>query len=423
MTPSTPNPELTQTCVRCGAIVPLGTSMCENCNPLGLKQPAPSQAHGTVFLAIIGAVIFLAVLGRVAIAGIGPFKGAIGNVVAAPPGLAVTLTVTNLGTTSGSSTCRVFDPDVPGIGPEIGVHHQPAHRGRRDHLVLEAGGRPRFGRPAARGGVHRPVTDGRFGPELGLARDLADRAGTLLVERFGRVESIRHKSPKDVVTEVDHLSEELILAAIREGFPDDAILAEESGGSPGRDERNGRVWVIDPLDGTINYANGIPLFCVSIALVVDGRSTVGVVRDPIRGETFAASADGPATLDGRAIQASVKPLLSDYVLSLALDGSATSERLRAIHAAVRVTRRLGSAALALSYAGCGRFDAYAQTDGLNAWDVAAAGLIAERAGATVTRIDRDGPWLDLDGRAGSFGVVAAPPAHHAELLDLVRQPV
>jgi hypothetical protein len=118
VTPAVPPAELTQTCVRCGATVPLGTSMCENCNPLGLKQPAASQAHGTVLLAIVGAVIFLAVLGRVAIAGIGPFTGSIGNVVAAPPGLAVTLTVKNLGTSAGSSTCRVFDPAVPGIGPE-----------------------------------------------------------------------------------------------------------------------------------------------------------------------------------------------------------------------------------------------------------------------------------------------------------------
>ncbi len=116
--PSNPPAELTQACIRCGATVPLGTSMCENCNPLGLKQPSASQAHGTVLLAIVGAVLFLAVLGRVAISGIGPFRGSIGNVVAAPPGLAVTLTVTNLGTSSGSSTCRVFDPVVRGIGPE-----------------------------------------------------------------------------------------------------------------------------------------------------------------------------------------------------------------------------------------------------------------------------------------------------------------
>lgn len=92
--------------------------MCEACNPLGLKQPAPSQAHGTAFLAIVGAVLGLAVLGRLALAGIGPFKGEIGNIVASPPGLALTLTVTNLGTSAGSTTCRVYDPSTPGIGPE-----------------------------------------------------------------------------------------------------------------------------------------------------------------------------------------------------------------------------------------------------------------------------------------------------------------
>lgn len=120
MTPTTPHAatELTQGCVRCGATVPLGTAMCESCNPLGLKEPAPSQAHGTVLLAIFGAVIALALLGRLALAGIGPFKGEIGNIVAVPPGLALTLTVTNQGSSAGSTTCRIYDPSTPGIGPE-----------------------------------------------------------------------------------------------------------------------------------------------------------------------------------------------------------------------------------------------------------------------------------------------------------------
>ena len=120
MTPTTPPAatELTQGCVRCGATVPLGTAMCESCNPLGLKEPAPSQAHGTVLLAIFGAVIALALLGRLALAGIGPFKGEIGNIVAVPPGLALTLTVTNQGSSAGSTTCRIYDPSTPGIGPE-----------------------------------------------------------------------------------------------------------------------------------------------------------------------------------------------------------------------------------------------------------------------------------------------------------------
>ena len=118
MTPATPTAELTQHCVRCGATVPLGTAMCEHCNPLGLKQPAASQAHGTVLLAVAGAIVGLALLGRLALGGIGPFRGQIAGVLSVPPALAITLTVTNLGTSPGSATCRVYDPTDPGIGPD-----------------------------------------------------------------------------------------------------------------------------------------------------------------------------------------------------------------------------------------------------------------------------------------------------------------
>ncbi|MEA2537726.1 MAG: monophosphatase [Chloroflexota bacterium] len=260
------------------------------------------------------------------------------------------------------------------------------------------------------------MTGGRFAGELALAAEVADRAGALLIERLGRAGTVRHKSPKDIVTEVDNLSEELILAAIRAVHPDDSTLAEESGlAGPA----NGRTWVIDPLDGTINYANGIPFFCVSIGLVVDGVPSVGVVRDPIRAETYAATVDGPATLDGRPIRVSAKELVSDLVISLTIDGERLSERLGAIRQAIRVTRRLGSSALALAYVGNGRFDAFAQTHALSAWDVAAAGLIAERAGAMVTDVT-GGPWFDLARPTQRFSIVAAPPAHHDRLLALVR---
>jgi len=100
--------------------------MCESCNPLGLKQPAPSQAHGTVLLAVIVGVIGLAILGRLALNGIGPFRGQVGNIVAVPQGLAVTLTVTNLGSTSGSTTCRIYDPSSAGIGPDAAYIVSPA---------------------------------------------------------------------------------------------------------------------------------------------------------------------------------------------------------------------------------------------------------------------------------------------------------
>lgn len=269
--------------------------------------------------------------------------------------------------------------------------------------------------------------------ELAFSLEIAARAGRLLMERYEQVEQVDYKSARDVVTEVDHLSEALILEAIRRAWPGDGILAEESGehagtaaagaagGAAPSSLGRGRTWVVDPLDGTINYANGIPVFCVSVALVVDGRPAVGVVHDPTRLETFSAAAGGPARLDGRPITASDKERLSDFVVSLALGGRSVAMRARNVRKAIRVPRSMGSAALALAYVANGRFDAFVQQGGLSAWDVAAAGLIADRAGATVTDL-RGGPWFDLARPPRSIGVLAAPRAHHRALLDLVRQP-
>jgi myo-inositol-1(or 4)-monophosphatase len=262
----------------------------------------------------------------------------------------------------------------------------------------------------------------RFAPELAFALEIARQAGALLAERYERVERIDFKSARDVVTEVDHLSEALILDAIRARFPEDGILAEESGehravdGSPPTDGR-GRTWIVDPVDGTINYANGIPFFCVSVALVADGRPAVGVILDPSRDEAFAATADGPATLDGEVVEASDKDRLADFVISLSLGGRGSATRIRAMRKAIRIPRSMGSAALALAYVANGRFDAFVQQGGLSVWDIAAAGLIAERGGARVTSL-AGGPWFELAGSPSSIGVVAAPPAHHAALLEL-----
>jgi myo-inositol-1(or 4)-monophosphatase len=260
--------------------------------------------------------------------------------------------------------------------------------------------------------------------DLAFTTALAIRAGELLTAHFEKVEQIDFKSAKDVVTEVDHLSEALIIEAIRAVHPGDGIIAEESGehvaaAGDAPTAGVGRAWVIDPLDGTINYANGIPFFCVAIALVDGGRPAVGVIHDPIRGETFAATDDGPATLDGRPIQASTKDRLTDYVVSMALSGRALIGRSRAVRKAVRVPRAMGSAALSLAYVGNGRFDAFVQQGGLSSWDVAAAGLIAERGGAQLTDLD-GGPWFDLARPTRTIGVLAAPALHHAELLRLVK---
>ena len=260
--------------------------------------------------------------------------------------------------------------------------------------------------------------------ELAFSLELAERAGRLLMELYEQLQRIDYKSARDVVTEADHLSEALIVKAVRARYPADAILAEETGehravAGEAPTSGRGRVWIVDPLDGTVNYANGIPVFCVSIGLVIDGVPAVGVIVDPTRHESFAAARVGPATLNGRPIAASGKDKLSDFVISMALGGRGATTRSRRVRKAIRISRSMGSAALALAYVANGRFDAFIQQGGLSTWDVAAAGLIAECGGARVTAMD-GGPWFDLARGPRSIGVLAAPSAHHATLLDLVR---
>lgn len=260
-----------------------------------------------------------------------------------------------------------------------------------------------------------------YAEELAFAEEQARLAGQLLVASYERVVRIARKSKKDVVTEVDYASEQLIIDAIRERYPNDAVLAEESGhherrGSGGR--ASDRTWVIDPLDGTVNYANGIPYFCVSIGLASQGRPAVGVVLDPLRDDCYAATADGAATLNGEPIAASDKEALGDFVVSLAIIGRGGIGRERRVGREVRIPRRMGSAALSLAYVGSGRFDAFVQNGGLSLWDVAAAGLIAERGGATVSDL-RGGPWWDPKRRGATVSIVAAPQPHHGGLLALL----
>jgi myo-inositol-1(or 4)-monophosphatase len=263
----------------------------------------------------------------------------------------------------------------------------------------------------------------RWADDLAFATDLARRAGTILLDSYERIERIDYKSKRDVVTDADYASERLVIDAIKARHPGDAILAEESGEHAGvvRDDgsRNGRSWVIDPLDGTVNYANGIPFYCVSIGLVVDDRPAVGVVLDPARDDLYTATADGPACLDGEPIVASTKEALSDYVVSLAVIGRGGLSRERRIAPQIRIHRRMGSAALALAYVANGRFDAFVQNGGLSPWDIAAAGLIAERAGAVVTSIAGDA-WWNPKVTGPRANVVAAPVAQHGALLETLR---
>jgi myo-inositol-1(or 4)-monophosphatase len=258
---------------------------------------------------------------------------------------------------------------------------------------------------------------GSWSVELVAAVAIVEQAGRLVAERYEDSGPVAYKGARDIVTEVDHAAEALVRDGLAARFPDDAFLGEESG----RDATAGpRVWVCDPVDGTINYANGLPFFCVSLALVADGSPVVGVVHDPLRRETFAAAAGRPATLDGREVRISGKARLSDVVMALTVGGSAPARRVARVRREIRVSRTMGSAALALAYVANGRFDAFCQTIGLSTWDIAAAGFIAQQAGAVVTDL-HGGPWFDLDAPGGRMGVLAAPPAHHPRLLALLGE--
>jgi myo-inositol-1(or 4)-monophosphatase len=267
----------------------------------------------------------------------------------------------------------------------------------------------------------------RYDTELSIGIDAARRAGRLQMERYERLERIVHKSEHDVVTEVDEMSEQLIISAIRQVYPYDGFLAEESGeieavppvGEFVVDPSAQRVWIIDPLDGTVNYANGIPVFCVSIGLVIGGRPVLGVIYDPVRDELFSAQAGFGARLDGSPIRHPAKQKLSDCVVSLALPRGGWAQRERKIRKSIRVSRVMGSAALTLAYVGNGRFDAFVQAGGLSLWDICAAGLIAAEGGATVTTLDGK-PWFDIKRASKSIGLVAAAPAHHRTLKELLK---
>lgn len=266
-----------------------------------------------------------------------------------------------------------------------------------------------------------PTTARAWAAELAFAIELAQRAGEILKRSYERIERIDYKSKRDVVTNADFASERLLLDAIGSAYPGDAILAEESGHHEARGGTGGmhrRTWVLDPLDGTVNYANGIPYYCVSIGLVADERPVVGVVYDPARGDCYSADRDGPARLNGGVVRVSTKDTLSDYVVSLAVIGRGGLARERRIAPLIRIHRRMGSAALSLAYVANGRFDAFIQNGGLSPWDVAAAGLIAERAGAVVTDLT-GGPWWNPAIRGPRASVVAAPPAQHGRLLELL----
>lgn len=228
-----------------------------------------------------------------------------------------------------------------------------------------------------------------FAHELAVAEATAREAGALLRGLHGRVRDIHHKGTVDLVTEADRASEALIAERLHAAFPDDSLLAEEGTGRAGRDAP--RLWIVDPLDGTTNFAHGHPVFAVSIAFCRAGIPQAGVVYDPLRDELFSGLRGGSATCNGTPLQVSATARLIDAMLAtgFAYDESERPRNLPYFGRFVMETqavRREGAAALDLCYVAAGRYDGYWER-AIAPWDVAAAGLILELAGGRLTRYD------------------------------------
>lgn len=253
---------------------------------------------------------------------------------------------------------------------------------------------------------------------LNFAIQTAREAGNVLLEKFGRITSITKKGDINLVTEADLASEALIIERIKSYQPRHAILAEESGEAVVIGGDTKWKWIIDPLDGTTNYAHGYPCFCVTIALEHDGEIVVGVTFDPTRNEMFAAEKGGGATLNSKPISVSAETKLSDSLIVTGFpynfrdkpnfERAFTEFLLRS-----RGVRRDGSAAIDMAYVACGRFEGFWE-EGLHPWDVAAGKLLIEEAGGMISYYD------------GSEFSIYSPPicasngGVHEQMLEVLR---
>jgi len=251
---------------------------------------------------------------------------------------------------------------------------------------------------------------------LALAEDAARQAGEDLRRRLSVPHTVKAKGLRDFVTEADVAAERLILERIRQRFPTHGIVSEESAPDPAFG--GGTCWAVDPLDGTSNFARGLPLFSVSVAALEGGRPVVGVIYEPVPGRTFRARRGGGAWLNGTPARVSrVDRLLSAMVC---LDwGRAQEDRLKVLARVQRlgpevgVFRTLGSAALGLAYVAVGWLDAYFHL-ALGPWDTAAGVLLVEEAGGRVTQVDGS-PWAPE-----ATSILASNGALHDQLLECLR---
>jgi myo-inositol-1(or 4)-monophosphatase len=242
-------------------------------------------------------------------------------------------------------------------------------------------------------------------------------AGKIQLDHVGTDFQIRKKGKIDLVTEVDVACERMFRALIAERFPDHQVVAEELGGN--EPVRASHCWIFDPLDGTNNYAHGLPIFCSSLALEVNGEVVVGAVYDPSRKELFTATRGGGAFLNGSPLGVSNLDTLIDALLVTGFSYGVHERRkslvdlFEAFLGEAQAVRRLGSAALDLCYVAAGRFEGFWEQH-LKPWDTAAGALLVQEAGGRVTGLDGD----PFDIRHGHL--VASNGAVHEAMLAVIR---
>jgi len=253
---------------------------------------------------------------------------------------------------------------------------------------------------------------------LKTAQQAAESGGRILMEGFGNIEKeqISLKGRGDYVTELDNRSEAEILKIIKAAFPDHGILAEESGSESHLAEY---IWIIDPLDGTANYVQNIPIFCVSIGLQFRDDIVLGVVYDPVREERFCAVRGKGADLNNHPITVSSRKEMSHAMLASGFPWRSKTEldaylkSFRTLFLMSAGLRRMGAAALDLAYTACGRFDGFWEMR-LHPWDIAAGSLLVTEAGGCVTDFTGNDAFL----RSGN--VVAGNPSIHYHLCEVLR---
>jgi len=252
---------------------------------------------------------------------------------------------------------------------------------------------------------------------LPIAEKIAREAGALLRHGYGHVEQIEHKGAVDLITEFDRQSEALIVESLRQAFPTHAIRAEEGSGQTAESEYE---WLVDPVDGTTNFAHGFPVFAISLALTQRGKPIAGVVYDPLRDELFAAEIGDGATLNGKPIHVSSGTDLSRSLLATGFPYDVRTNphnnlaQFRQFSLRSQAVRRAGAAALDCVWVAAGRLEGYWEFR-VKPWDVGAGALIVREAGGHVTNIEGDEDFLSSDSILASNGHI------HEQMLRVLRE--